>query len=339
MNRSKSLLLWIVLFSAVWSGIACQREQPQQQQAPQQQSVRRVTVNQAFEHLLYIGLYVAKDTGFFQQQGLDVQIDTGGGDAQAFAALTSGAAQFAQGDPAFVAIANEQGWQGRVVAMAVDRVAMWGVTFDKTIKPFSDPKGFARRTVATYPDPNTSYVVQKQLTQRAGLTLGKDTRIVQVPFGTELATLRNKKADIAHTIEPNASQVEIEGGSVVFSYPEAWGPLAFTGVMTSADLIARDPDLVQRFMNAYEQAFQLIHSDRPRALDIAAKRLPSLDRQLIERALNRLIASGSLPQHVAVDPESWRKLLEIRVQVGDLKSMPSARLIENRFAEAAMKAR
>src|SRR5258708_28641537 len=111
-----------------------------------------VTVNQAFEHLLYIGLYVAKDAGFFEKQGLDVKIETGGGDAQAFAALTSGNAQFAQGDPAFVAIASEKGWDGRVIAMGVDRVAIWGVTFDKSIEPFTDPKGFKGKTVATYPN-------------------------------------------------------------------------------------------------------------------------------------------------------------------------------------------
>src|SRR5438128_4026 len=119
-----------------------------------QSKLAPVVVNQAFEHLLYIGLYVAKDKGFFEQQGLDVKIETGGGDAQAFSALTSGSAQFAQGDPAFVAIANEKGWEGRVVAMAVDRAAIWGVTFDKSVKPFSDPIGFKDKTVATYPDPN-----------------------------------------------------------------------------------------------------------------------------------------------------------------------------------------
>jgi len=93
----------------------------------------KVTVSQAFQHLLYIGLYVAKDAGFFEEQGLDVKIETAGGDAQTFAALTSGNAQFCQGDPAFVAIGYEQGWEGRVVVMAVDRVAIWGVTFDKNI--------------------------------------------------------------------------------------------------------------------------------------------------------------------------------------------------------------
>src|SRR5437879_6151616 len=74
------------------------------------EGLKQVTINQAFEHLLYIGLYVAKDAGYFAEEGVDVHIATGGGDAQAFSALTGGSAQFAQGDPGFVAIAGEKGW-------------------------------------------------------------------------------------------------------------------------------------------------------------------------------------------------------------------------------------
>jgi NitT/TauT family transport system substrate-binding protein len=292
-------------------------------------------VNQAFEHLLYIGLYVAKDKGFFEAEGLEVRINTGGGDAQAFSALTSGSAEFAQGDPAFVAIAAEEGWEGRVIAMAVDRVAIWGVTFDETIAPFSDPAGFAGKTIATYPDPNTSYVVQKELALRAGLNPGVDLQILQVPFGTELATLENGRADIAQTIEPNVSQVERQGGRVVFSYPDAWGPLAFTGVMTSKNLIDREPEMVESFVRAYEKALQYIATDFEGAVAVGKERLPDLQEQTIRRALRRLIDSGCIPSHARVNEESWRKLLEIRVSVGDLPAIPTAVLIDNRFAELA----
>lgn len=295
-----------------------------------------VTISQAFQHLLYIGLYVAKDGGFFTEQGLEVKIETAGGDAQTFAALSSGNAQFAQGDPAFVAIANEQGWDGRVVVMAVDRVAMWGVTFNDNLEPFTDPSKFKGLTVATYPEPNTSYVVQKQLSVKAGLQLGKDTKILQVPFGTELATLKNNQADIAHTIEPNVSQVEMEGGKVVFSYPEAWGPLAFTGLMTSQDLIKNNSQLVQKVVTAYEKAFQFIQNDFAGTVEIAKKHLPDLPEEIIRKALKRLVDSGCIPKHAKVDPESWRKLLEIRVEVGDLKEIPSKNLIDNQFAEIAL---
>jgi NitT/TauT family transport system substrate-binding protein len=294
-----------------------------------------VTVNQAFQHLLYIGLYVAKDEGFFEKQGLDVNIQTGGGDAQTFAALTSGSAQFAQGDPSFVAIANEKGWDGRVVAMAVDRVAIWGVTFDKNIKPFTDPAGFKGLTVATYPEPNTSYVVQKQLDLKAGLKIGEDAKILQVPFGTELATLKNAQADIAQTIEPNVSQVELQGGTVVFSYAVAYGPLAFTGVQTSEEEIQQHPEVVQKFLNAYEQALQYIQNNFEGTVVIAKKELPTMDEQVIRTALHRLIDSGSIPAHAKVDPTSWQKLLQIQVDVGNLKQLPTKDLIDNSFAVKA----
>ena len=326
MKKGLFVGLILVLISGIISLVACQ---------PDRKQLRRVTVNQAFEHLLYISLYVAKDAGFFERQGLDVNIETGGGDAQAFSALSSGSAQFAQGDPAFVAIAGEQGWDGRVITMAVDRVAIWGVTFDKSIEPFNDPIGFKGKTVTTYPEPNTSYVVQKQLDQKAGLT-DKDVKILQVPFGSELATLQNKQANIAQTIEPNVSQVELQGGIVAFSYADAYGPLAFTGVMTSKKLIDEQPDLVQKFVNAYEQALQYIQTDFEGTLNIAQKRLNNIDPEVIRRALRRLIDSNSIPKHAKVDPESWRKLLQIRVDVGDLKQMPTNDLIENAFAEKSL---
>jgi NitT/TauT family transport system substrate-binding protein len=326
MKKLISIFVILALLSSTTIFFSCQKSKTE---------LTQVTISQAFQHLLYIGLYVANDGGFFKEQGLDVKIETAGGDAQTFAALTSGSAQFCQGDPAFVAISNEQGWDGRVIVMAVDRVAMWGVTFDNTIEPFTDPIGFKGKTVATYPEPNTSYVVQKQLALKAGLELGKDTKILQVPFGTELATLKNKQADIAHTIEPNVSQVELQGGKVVFSYPEAWGPLAFTGLMTSKELIDTNPQLIQKVVTAYEKAFNYIQTNFDGTLEIAKKQLPDLSEEIIKNSLHRLIDSGCIPKHTEVNPESWRKLLETRIDVGDLKEMPKTDLFDNSFSKIA----
>ncbi len=125
--------------------------------------------------------------------------------------------------------------------------------------------------------------------------------------------------------------MEAQGGRVVFSYPEAWGPLAFTGVMVSSKTIAERPDTVRKFIRAYQKAFQMIQADRERALEIAAKQLPNLDKAIIRRALERLISSGSIPASVEVNPESWRKLLQIRLDVGDIKKMPEAQLYDNSF--------
>lgn len=328
MKRVIGFLFGLILIFALIGQFGCNNSSNKKKEEK-----TKVVISQAFQHLLYIGLYVAKDKGFFAKEGLDVTINTAGGDAQAFSALTSGKADFAQGDPAFVAIAYEQGWEGRVVAMAVDRVAIWGVTFDQSIEPFTDPIGFKGKTVATYPEPNTSYVVQKQLALKAGLVIGKDTKILQVPFGTELSTLKNKQADIAQTIEPNVSMVEEEGGKVVFSYPKAWGPLAFTGLMTSKKLIDENPALVKKVVNAYEKALQYIQHNFEGTMEVARQELPNLDDKIIRKALHRLINSGSIPAHTTVKEESWNKLLQIRIDVGDLKKMPDKVLYDNSFVK------
>ena len=302
-----------------------------------QTAAEKVVINQAFENLLYICLYVAKDGGFFKEEGLDVDIQTGGGDAQAFAALTSGKADFAQGDPAFVAISSEKGWNGKILGMVVDRAALWGVSLKKTIKPFSDPAGFRNLTVATFPEPNTSYVIQKQLDQRAHLILGKDTKILQMVYGTEAAALKNGQADIAQMLEPNVSLMEKEGASVVFSYPEVWGPIAFTGITASEKTVQEKPEMVQKFVNAYEKALHYVHTDLDGTADIAAKRFPNIPRPILKQALTRAMKAKVFPEHLTVDKTAWQKLLQIRIEIGDLKKMPDDRkLIDNSFAEKAV---
>src|SRR4051812_30322337 len=129
-------LLIVVAGAYLYLRPAPEQSAPSAQPTPAQQT--QVVLHQAAKTLLYLPLYVAIDEGFLKQEGISVHVQTAGGDSQAFAALASGEAQFAQGDPTFVAISHERGGPGIVVASVLDRVAFWGVTFDKSLSPFGD---------------------------------------------------------------------------------------------------------------------------------------------------------------------------------------------------------
>lgn len=290
-----------------------------------------IIITQAFENLLYLGLYVAQDGGFFTNEGLNVKIETAGGDAQAFAALTSGNCDFSQGDPAFVAIANEKGWQGKVLAVVVNRAALWGVTFDDSIEPVKDIKALKGKTIAVFPNPNTSYVIQKQLLEKANLKIGEDVKLIEVPLGTELATLKNGTADIAQTLEPNVAQVEQQGGTCVLSYPDFYGEIAFSGLMASQKYIDNNKETVKKIIKAYNSALSYIHSDLDGTVKIAMKYFPEMDSAIIVESVKRLIESNSIPSSTYISQDSWNKLLQIRHEVGDLKEMPKEILIDNSF--------
>lgn len=290
-----------------------------------------VVITQAFDNLLYLGLYVADEGGFFAKEGLSVRIETAGGDSQAFAALTSGKCDFAQGDPSFVAIAAEKGWDGRVIASVVNRAAIWGVTFNESMARIDSIQQLKGKTVAVFPNPNTSYVIQKQLTESAGMTFGEDIRIIQVPFGTELATLKNSQADVAQTLEPIVSEVELQGGKVVISYPDFYGPIAFSGLMVSQKTISKNPEMVRKMIRAYNHALSYIHEDVESAIEIAVKHFSDMDREVIASAVRRLVESGSIPSSTEVTKDAWEKLLKIRLEVGDIHRMPERKLYDNSF--------
>jgi NitT/TauT family transport system substrate-binding protein len=284
----------------------------------QTQSATSVTIAQAANTLLYLPLYVALDEGFLKQNGVDAHIITSGGDSQAFATLASGQAQFAQGDPTFVAISHSHGGPGIVVASVLDRVAFWGVSFNNSLQPFSDPSGFKNLKVVTFPDPNTAYVVQKDLDARAGLTLGKNANIIQAAFGTELSPLQNGKADIAATIEPTVSTSLQQGAHIVFSYPDAWGPFALTGLMTTEDYAAQHPAVVQGTVTAYEQALQFIRANPDAAVTIGQHYFPTVSKDVIQTAIQRLVSENVFPAHAMMSQDSWDAAIKLREEVGDL---------------------
>lgn len=305
-------------------------------QQPQQEHLATVTVAQAANTLLYLPLYVAIDEGYLKQNGISANIVTSGGDSQAFAALASGQAQFAQGDPTFVAISHSQGGPGIVIASVLDRVAFWGVAFNKNIRPFTDPKGFNGMNVVTYPDPNTAYVVQKDLDLQAGLVIGKNTNITQSAFGTELGPIQNGSAQIAVTIEPTVSNALEQGARIVFSYADAWGPFALTGLMTTETYAAKNPQVVQGTVNAYEEALQSIRQNPQAAVLVGEHHFPEVSSAVIQEAVNRLVSENVFPQHAMMSSQSWDAALKLREQIGDLPPGNYDSLNDQAYGMAAM---
>lgn len=312
----KSILIGLIAVALIVGGFAAYRALEGRQQTLQPET--SVTIAQAANTLLYLPLYVAIDEGYLKQNGIVASIVTAGGDSQAFAALASGQAQFAQGDPTFVAISHSQGGPGIVIASVLDRVAFWGVTFDKNLQPFSDPKQFRGMNVVTYPDPNTAYVVQKDLDLNAGLVLGKDTTITQVAFGTELGPIQNGTAQIAVTIEPTVSNAIQQGGHIVFSYADAWGPFALTGLMTTEKYAAQNPKVVQGTVNAYEESLQFIRQNPQAAVAVGKHYFPEVSDAVIQQAIDRLVSENVFPQHAMMTQQSWDAALKLREQIGDL---------------------
>jgi len=283
-------------------------------------------------YLIYLPLYVAMDKGYFEEEGLKVDIKFTGNDDQTFAAVVSGDAQFGVGDPVFAAISQERGYPAKVIATIVGGVAIWGVTNNDEIPVIEERQQLAGLRVGTFPSPSTNYTLMKELISTLPSGVSQPT-IVQAPIGSQLALLESGSADIAMVLEPGASLAEHEGYRVVYSSPHFHGNFAFTGVTTTADYLSENPSVAQRFVNALEKAMVAAHRDPAIAVEVGLKLFPNLDKAVVERAVRRMIDERTFPEHAVVDADAWQNALKTRLAVGDLaKPQPTEQTVDSSFA-------
>jgi NitT/TauT family transport system substrate-binding protein len=280
-----------------------------------------ITIAQFGHVFLYMPLYVAVKKGYFKEQGLDVRLVSTGGDEKTFTAVITGNAQFGVSDPTFTAIARERGQGGKVVAGIVRGVPFWVVTFKNDINKITSPEQFKGRRIATYTAPSTSFAVMKKVLQNNGKPV--DAKIIQGAFGTLLALLKANHADMALDIEPIVSIAINEGAHIVYSPAKVLGDFAFTGLTVSDDYLKKNSDDVQKAVNAINKAMIYIHKDFEGAVKVACAEFPEVKEPVVRAALRRLADEGTIPKSLALPENAWNNAINMRKEIGDLKSAGS----------------
>lgn len=322
---------FLLLFGVLVFFISCKTDP--KKETDKHKTLEKVRVAQFGEVFLYMPVYLAKEKGFFKEEGLDISFTSTGGDDKTFAAIISGSATFGIADPTFVPIAKERGQNGKVIASIVNGVPFWGIT-NKDIEPFADIKGLNGYSVATFPSPSTAYTLQFDMFEDAGL----EPNIRQAAFGALLPLMEAGEVDIALELEPNISTaIKNNNSKIVYSMADMYGDFAITGVTVTEETIKEKPELIQKFVNALEKAEKYAHTYPDSAAIFANKLFPDLDDDIVESAMERIIKSKTFPDNTNISKDAWEKAISLRHEVGDIKSLEVARtVLDMQFAEKAM---
>lgn len=318
------LIALIVLIGAGWYVFS--------QKSSTLTEIEKVTVSQAFDVFLYAPLYVAQEKGYFADEGLDVNIVTAGGDEKAFASLISGDAQFAVGDPTFVAIAGEKGQPGKVIGALLNGVPFWGVADKADITSIDTPSQLGTHSVATFPSPSTAYALQKKMFEGAGLK----ANIKETAPGALIPALKGGSVDIALELEPNVSIAVSNGSHVVYSLSKYYPDFAITGITVLPTYSQSNPDTVQKFVNAIQKADRYIRSNPDDAAAIVAARFPDVPKDVAIKAMKNVVDANVVPANLVTSENGWNTAIQLRRDTGDLKqAAPFATYVDNSFAQKA----
>ena len=216
------------------------------------------------EHaLVYLPWDLAKGAGFFDAEGLDVNLSYTKGGSEAAQALVSGSCNFS-GNAIDHAIASQR--QGKALVMISDFMDQPGVTLmtrtaDKgKWKSFRDLKG---EKVGVTSIGAATHVIGVWMAHKAGLGKEEITFIGVGGGSTMPAALAGGQVAAAFGNDPFVTKMIADGRGApmidLFDPRQAraatgYNAYCFTGALTRQDVIDKQPDLVQKVVNGLVRA-------------------------------------------------------------------------------------
>lgn len=293
---------------------------------------KKVVLSQAFQSMLYLPLYVAINEGFFTKQGIDLTKETAGAPSVALSAVISGSAQFSIHGPEWTAIAASKGAPVNIIANVVNGAAVWiATTPDFKFDSIKDVKG---QKVVTGLMPTTSTSLFIKLLKENGMDAKTDVEMIQVQIGTEPGPFLAQQAKIAVMYEPGLDQVVAKGMKVVLGFPKSYGPYAFSAVTARNDI---DADTAQRVVNAMEMAMRFMTKNEARTVEIARKEFPTLDPQVVEAAVKRMLGDGVYPSSVDITADALKVSMDTQIALGNLAGQPDYKaFVVKKYIEPAL---
>jgi putative hydroxymethylpyrimidine transport system substrate-binding protein len=274
----------------------------------------------------HAGIFEAKDRGYFEEAGLDVETEVPSDPSAPIRQVASGRADLAISYEPEVLLAHDQGLPVKAVAAIVDRPLTSMIWLrDSGIHDVGDLAG---KTIATAGIPYQSVFLEAIL-ERADLTPG-DVHETSVGLGL-LPAILSGSADAMLGGFLNVEGVDLaERGRdpVVMPVDELGIPTYNELVLvTNSDRLATDPKPIRLFIAALERGTQAAARDPDGAteavLDAGDGLDPELTRAEIDRTLPLLLPPDRHRPYGYMNPREWQRFVGFFAERGLIQSRPS----------------
>jgi NitT/TauT family transport system substrate-binding protein len=260
----------------------------------QQLLLSEVTIAQAVKIALPVlsfeslPIFVAQDQDFFKKHLVDIEVIASRGGGEAMKAYISGDVQIvATGFPE-VGLMRSKGVDVMLYFAQTSRVpfALLGRS-DLGIKSVTDLKG---RTIAITSPGSLTANLTRYFISVAGMVPERDVSLISVGGGGEiLGALKSKRADAAMVFEPFVSiALKEKFANVVVDVAEELNAFSSSPLATSSAFIGKSPKLAQEIVEALIESQQLIKRDYNGVFEIARRRFPNADPEVLESAFGRM---------------------------------------------------
>lgn len=287
--------------------------------------------------LFYAPQYVALEKGFFEEEGLDVELQTTwGGDKTMTTLLSDGADIALVGAETSIYVFAQD---SKEIAINFAQLTQTDGTFlvAKEKQPnfsWEDIKGttFLGQRKGGMPQMVGEYVLkQNGIDPHLDLNLQQNIEFANIP-----GAFVSSDAEYVQLFEPTASTFEKEGkGYIVASFGEESGTVPYTVFMAKQNYMNKNKTEIKKFTKALYRAQQWVEEHS--AEEIAKVIHPyfeDTELDILTVSVDRYKSQGSFATDPVLDKDEWNSLKAIMNEAGELPvDVNYEELVNTTFAE------
>ncbi|WP_170007998.1 ABC transporter substrate-binding protein [Bacillus fonticola] len=310
--KGKKVLLLLLAGILMFGLVACSAEDG---------SLKQVKVAEVTRSIFYAPQYVAVEKGFFEEEGLEIDITTTWGGDKTMTALLSDGADIALVGSETSIYVYAQGASEPAINFA--QLTQTDGTFLVAREPDDDfqwddikGKDYLGQRPGGMPQMVGEFVLKNN-----DIDLENDINLIQnVDYANIPNAFASGTGDYVQLFEPQASMFEEEGiGYIVASFGEESGKVPYTTFMTKEDYLTEDKETVKKFTRAIYKAQQWVDSASPEEIaEVVAPFFEDTEMELLATVVERYKSQNSMATDPILDEEEWNNLQNIMDESGQL---------------------
>ncbi|MCR6546850.1 ABC transporter substrate-binding protein [Dehalobacterium formicoaceticum] len=295
----------------------------------------RIKLSEVTHSIFYTPQYVALNQGFFEEEGLAIELSNGqGADKVMTAVLTDQVDIGFAGPEASVYVYNEGKEDHSMVFAQLtngDGTFLMGRDADPDFK-WTDLEG---KTVIGGRKGGMPAIVLQYVLSKNGLTVGKDVFIdTTMQFAAMPGAFLGGQGDYVIIFEPTASAIEKEKKAyIVASLGKESGEIPYTAYFAKKSTIENQPEMIQKFTNAIYKGQQWVAKHSPEEIaQVIQSQFPDESPEILVSAITRYKEQNSWKQNPILQKDDFYLLQQIMKDAGELDQIaPYEQVVTTKF--------
>ncbi|SCG82528.1 sulfonate/nitrate/taurine transport system substrate-binding protein [Proteiniborus sp. DW1] len=332
MTRLKlvSIVLLITILASTFL-VGCQKDD----------TLKNIKLIEVTHSVFYAPQYVAINKGFFEEEGLKIELINGKGADKCMTAILSGEADIGFMGPEATIYVYNSNKEDYAVNFAQLTQKDGSFLVAREPDPDFNFDKLRGKSVLGGRKGGMPYMTLEYVVKNHGLQPGVDLELrTDVQFEMMAGAFTAGEGDYVTLFEPVASQLEKEGkGYVVASIGQESGYIPYTCYSAKKTYIEKNPDIIQKFTNAIYKGMLWVQSHSVEEVaDALQPHFVETEREILISLVQRYKDQDTWKPDLVLTEEGLNHMMDIMELAGELEQRADYdKVVNTEFAEESMK--